>query len=102
MVTLVFSALDWKYSFGQIWSKKSNLPIKNEPWHLDWLEYAELDGDIYYISLGKQIFILENKCRTLESCDRDGNDTLLNAWMVWFKCFNIPSSPFMYACNKSA
>ena len=68
MVTFIFSALDWKYSFGQIWSKKSNLPVKNEPWHLDWLEYAEFDSDIYYISLGKQIFILENFGSKNQNC----------------------------------
>ena len=46
MMTFIFPALDWKYPFGQIWSKKSNSSIESEPWHLDWLEYAEFDSDI--------------------------------------------------------
>ena len=82
------------YYSGHIWSQSKRV-LKANP------KYYNDDFFISYIS-GALHTMCPLQVRTLASCDRDGDDTLLNAWIVWFKCFNISCSPFVYAYTKSA
>ena len=48
--TLVFSFLNPKFTFGQIWDKKSKLPILAENLHIEYLEDADFYSDISFLS----------------------------------------------------
>ena len=48
----ILSVFERKYSFfWQICFKKSKLFVETEIWNLDYLEYAELNGDFRFIFL---------------------------------------------------
>ena len=48
MIWFTFYAWDRKYLFCQIWSKKSKLSVSVEIWYVDWVEYEESNGGVYF------------------------------------------------------
>ena len=38
--------------------------------------------------------------REISSCDRDGDDTAVNTWIVRLKCFNFSCSLLVHVCTK--
>ena len=55
-----FSLSDWKYPFRIIWFKKATFSVKDETQYLDYLEYAEFYGDVYFCCFRPQIDFLGN------------------------------------------
>lgn len=58
MVMLIFSILDQKYNFGQIWFKISKLSVWNKTWWLEKLKNVEPDGDVCQPYFGSKIHFL--------------------------------------------
>ena len=65
MVMFIFYVFNWKYPF---WANLGKSFVEDETWHQDWLEYDEFDGYVWYISFGKQIFILVNFGSKSQNC----------------------------------
>ena len=48
VVMFTFSFFDWKYFFGDIWSKNLKLSIQTEIGYVDWFEFAEFNGCVHF------------------------------------------------------
>ena len=54
----IFPVLNRKHHFGQIWSRKSKLPVWAEIWDLYKFEYTESGGDVYFFCFGVDVSFL--------------------------------------------
>ena len=66
MVVFIFSDLDWKYHFVQIWSKKSILPVLAEICYQDRFKYAEFITDVYFFSFQLEILCWANLVKKIK------------------------------------
>ena len=57
----VFTFLDWKHSFGLIWSKNSKFLVSAKFWYLGHFEYVKFDGDGHFSVLGLFLQVLSEK-----------------------------------------